>query len=301
MAKKGSGRGAAARVSKQQELTGARALVLLKPNLAAIGRDALASRRVDIGAAAIVAQGVSKRTLAPAMRGRFEKMASIGEFELRDLELLALAALATQEARQNADKALAKGAGAVPLPLLKEAANVEHRMQAACEHTLAGIDAATAELARLSPGTGYRDLADDLMGYADLYDAHPDAVAKDGVNYVAADAADARRLARKIYDTLGAELTERDKAQLDTLARAWTFLVQVYERVAVIGRFLERADPGTSFPSLFTSTRGRGGRPRKAAQPAASPAAWPSPAEASSPAEAATARPAPGRGGRRRR
>ena len=62
--------------------------------------------------------------LAPAMRGRFEKMATAGEFDLGDLELLSLAALAAQEARESADRALAKGGGRVPLALIKDLCSI---------------------------------------------------------------------------------------------------------------------------------------------------------------------------------
>jgi hypothetical protein len=246
--------------------------------------------RADVAAASIAAQGVSKRTLGSALRPRFEKMAAAGEFELGDLELLSLASLAAQEAKQAADRALAKGANTkVPLAIIKEAANVEHRMQSACEHTLIGIDAAKVELERLSPGTGYRDLADDLVGYADLYEAHPAEVQRDGMNYVATDAAAARKLARKIYDALGGDLTPRDQAALDLLGRAWTFLLEVYERVAVIGRFLLRnADADTAFPSLFVAGRPRVGRPKKTA-----PAPAPEPAPAPAPPPPAVAAPPP--------
>src|SRR5512142_2356573 len=121
-----------AKPGKPPELTGARALAMLKPKLLALPKKGLVNLRADIGAAALAAQAASKRTLSGELRGRFEKMASIGEFELGDLELLSLAALATQEARQSADRALAKGAHSkMPLPLIKDAANVEHRMQAA--------------------------------------------------------------------------------------------------------------------------------------------------------------------------
>src|SRR5262249_30859724 len=146
-----------------------------------------------------------------ALRPRFEKLASIGEFDLGDLELLSLAALAAQEARQSSDRAFAKGANPkVALSVIKDAARIEQRMQSACEHTLQGIESARAELARLSPGTSYRDLAGDLVGYADLYDAHPAEVAKDGVNFDAGDPKLARGLARKIFDAIGDDLTQRD-------------------------------------------------------------------------------------------
>ncbi len=275
---------ASTKAVKPQELTGARALSLLKPKLLALPKKALVNLRADIGAAALAAQAASKRTLAGELRGRFEKMASIGEFDLGDLELLALAALATQEARQSADRALAKGAHSkMPLPLIKDAANVEHRMQTACEHTLGNIDGAKIELARLAPGTSYRDLADDLGGYAALYEQYPDEVKKDGVNFDVADPKVARTLARKIYDVLGDDLTERDKATLDLLSRSWTYLLEVYERVATVGRFLQRSnDAVSSFPSLFAVGRAGSGRPKK-------PAPAPAPGPGSAPAPAAPA------------
>jgi hypothetical protein len=261
-------------------MTGPRALSLLKPKLTAIGKKDFESLRVDIGAASIAALGVSKRSRSPALRSRFEKLASIGEFDLGDLELLELAALATQQARQDADKALAKGESPkVPLGVVKEAAEIEKRMQGACEHALTAIPEAHDELERLRPGISYRDLAGDLEGYADLYDRYPADVKLDGINYKDGDAKRARSLARAIYEALGDDLTNRDKASLETLTRAWTLLSETYDRVATVGRFLLRSEnPNLAFPSLFVAGRKGVGRPStKPAKGDAAAASPPSP------------------------
>jgi hypothetical protein len=262
-----------ARPATAAEPTGAQALATLLPRLAALPKKNLATIRADIGAAAIGAYGIAQRSRLPAMRKRFEGLAKIGEFDLADLEVFRTAALATQEVRRRADKALGKSSRAkLPADLVREATETEARMQANCEHTLANVREAAPELERLAPGTSYPDLAGDLEGYADLYDQHPDRVRLDGVNFRKDDPKLARALAARIREALSAELSKDEKDAIELLARGWTFLLGVYDAVAPAGRFLERkGEPMKAYPSLYALARPGGGRPRKDAKKGTAP------------------------------
>src|SRR5438105_12055762 len=104
----------------------AKVLASLRPRYAAIAAKDVLPLSADVGAAGIAAHGIAQRANAPGLRKRFEKLASIGEFDLADLDLLPLAAIAAQHARLDADKAIAKGTGTkIPLAIVKEAAVVE--------------------------------------------------------------------------------------------------------------------------------------------------------------------------------
>jgi hypothetical protein len=120
-----------------------------------------------------------------------------------------------------------------------------------------------APLRMLSPGTGHRDLATDLLGYAEIDEARPAEAASDTTNYRATDVADARRIAGEILAHLSAAMSPKARDAYDLLQRAWTLLLQIYFEVQKVGLCLLRHDPRQDewFPSLFAA--GRSGRPRK--------------------------------------
>ncbi|WP_437896447.1 hypothetical protein [Sorangium sp. So ce124] len=66
---------------------------------------------------------------------------------------------------------------------------IEGRMQALFEYHLSDDPVIKPELDRLRPGTGHRDLANDLLGYARIYELRADVVKDDRKLYRAGDAA----------------------------------------------------------------------------------------------------------------
>lgn len=228
----------------------------LLPRMLGISKLALASVAADIEAAAIMVLGVVARVTEPALHARFASLPA-KEFDMANVDILAKAAWAARHARLMATAALASMSEAkLPAELVKEATEIEGRMQECCEHNLKGIPAAATELARLSPGSSYRDLAGDLEGYAALYDLYEGKVKLDGNFYRATDAADARALAARMLHQLGVGLSPEAAQLVEAAQRAWTLLLSVYEEVAAGGRFLLRHDePEKTFPSLWTAAR----------------------------------------------
>ncbi len=221
--------------------------------------------RLDIRAAALAALGVyAFVTQVPALHARFEQQHSIGEFDLASIEGLKAASFLVFLTHAQAE---AEGAFAtdikVPVDLIHEGMEIEARMQELCEYKLKRDPKIAPILAVLRPGTSHRDLAGDLLGYADICATNREAVASDTTNYRATDVADARRIAGEILAHLAAAMTPKAKAAYELMQRAWTLLIQTYFEVQEVGTCLIRRDPKRDerFPSLYAA--GRSGRPRK--------------------------------------
>ena len=138
-------------------------------------------------------------------------------------------------------------------------------MQAVCEYLLSDDSEILPELDRLRPGSGNRDIVNDLLGYARIYELRPDAVKADPKNYRPGDLAKARELAGKIIQALSASMTPKARLAYDRYVRAWTRLSRSYDEVRHTGFWLFRKDARREqrFPSLFAAGRPGVGRPRK--------------------------------------
>jgi len=234
------------------------------PRLRAFSADQLAALRVDVRGAALAAMRVHALvTQSSSLHARFVKLHEAGELEIgtlgdvRDAASVVLYTFAQAEAA-GAFESDAK----VPVSLVKEAATVEGRMQELLEYKFKRDPDVAPLLAVLRPGTGHRDLAADLFGYADIYVLKHEEIAVDTTNYRATDLADARRLAGEIMAHLSAAMSPKARDATDLLQRAWTLLLQTYFEVREVGTCLLRYDPKRyeKFPSLFTA--GRAGRAR---------------------------------------
>jgi len=237
----------------------------LRPRLMALPADELAIARLDVRAAALAALGVyAFITQAGDLHARFQKLHTIDEFDTRNIHDLKALAFSVLYAHAQAEAAGAfKTDAKVPASLVQEGAEIEARLQELCEYMFKRDETIAPLLALLRPGSGYRDLAGDLNGYADIYDMRPQEVASDVTNYRATDAADARKIAGEILSHLSAAMSPQAKDAYELLQRAWTVLLEVYTEVREVGRCLLRRDPKRDewFPSLFAA--GRAGRPRK--------------------------------------
>ncbi|MEO7330556.1 MAG: hypothetical protein ABI193_18420 [Minicystis sp.] len=241
-------------------------LETFRSHLAAIPEAEIAIPRLDVRAAALAAVGVySFVTQDETLHARFEKLHEIGEFEIANIETLKVAAFIVLYAHAQAEAAGALETDAkVPARLVQDGIEVEARMQELCEYKFKRDAKIVPRLQLLRPGTGHRDLAGDLFGYADIYEMRPEEVASETTNYVATDVADARRIAGEILAHLSAAMSPKAREAYDLLLRAWTFLLRTYAEVQEVGSCLNRRDPKRDdwFPSLFAA--GRTGRPRKA-------------------------------------
>jgi hypothetical protein len=85
---------------------------------------------------------------------------------------------------------------------------------------------------RLPCADAYLDRADDLIGYAKIYEAKHAVVAKD-TKYKPTHVADARRLAGEIIAALSNTMSPKAREEYDLLRRAWTLLSKMYVELAL--------------------------------------------------------------------
>jgi len=234
------------------------ALTNLASRLKALQPEEILSTRIDVDAAALAALATYTRATAPALRSRFQKQHEIGEFDiahLDDLEDLAFAVLYAH-AEASASRATETGAK-LPAALVERAIEIEERMQVLCEYHFRDDPEIAAELDRLRPGNGHRDLATDLNGYARIYEIRKDIVVQDKKHYRDTDMEDARAVAGVIFNLLSAGSSSKARTAQDTLARAWTLLCRSYDEVRTVGLYFLRHnhEKHRFFPSLFAAAK----------------------------------------------
>lgn len=129
-------------------------------------------------------------------------------------------------------------------------------MQSVTEHNLGDHPVHGVLLDVLRPGTSYLDRANDLLGYAKVYEAELAVVSKD-TKYKPTHLTDARRMAGEILAALSAAMNPKAREWYDLLQRAWTLTTKMYFEVQEAGTFLLRYDPQREerFPSLFVVGR----------------------------------------------
>jgi hypothetical protein len=228
--------------------------------------DSLATVNADVALAAVAALGVAGRANAPEMLVRFKSLPDT-EFDSSLVEQLPTIAWACWYAaiEDQRGRVLASDAK-LPADLVQKAITMEARMQACCEYHLNDHVEMGPYLAMLRAGTGYRDIASDLLGYASIYREHYSVLSKDKKHFRATDADDAVHIGEEMLAILGARLGPEASLAADYLARAWTLLLESYDEVAATGRWLLRNDVQGDkvFPSLYALARTRqGGRGRK--------------------------------------
>jgi hypothetical protein len=147
-------------------------------------------------------------------------------------------------------------------------------MMRVVDYHLGDHDVAGPIVLAIRAGTGYLDLANDLVALARLYADYRSLLAHDKKDYKAGDEKLAGEIGDKIIALLGGGATAEQKKWADRQARAWTQLNTDYADVFATGRFLKRKDDDieSAFPSLIAASRAAATRatpPGQAADPPA--------------------------------
>ena len=249
--------------------------------LRALRDDELIAPRVDAQLAAIHAYSVAERDRRPERAAEFHKLVAASTFAADPTGRLAQLALATWYAKQQHNRALTKGRGAVPSPIAATADERKRRMLKLVAHFFEDHPGYGAEVAAIRAGNGHVDAANDLQQLADLYEIPEVArvIASDPIHYRDTDPRDARATAGEIFRALGYEDGEAaDWA--DRVRRAYTLLERAYTQHCDAGTLLfrRREDVAVTYPcSLVSVVR----TPRGRTQPAVvtDPLGGPPPAE----------------------
>lgn len=249
------------------------ALESLTPRLLQLQASAVLQPRNDVRtAASFVLSEIVPKVSAEGLNGRLESLPD-AEFDfsaVADLQPAALACMASQA--QLASSAVQTVTVRLPADLLDEATAVKERMLKVCAHQFADDERLGPEVADIRAGSGYLDLAEDLIRLAALYKSEAATVALDGRYYDRKDGARASALSDRITGELRHAQTENSAR--DLAWRAYAFLEERYEEVASACRFIERKSDGERrFPSLRAAT-GQGrkrSRTKTAPEPAPAP------------------------------
>jgi hypothetical protein len=240
----------------------------LLPRLAQLPKDGLQVPNTSVDGAAIVALRIGRGLTAPAMRERFELLPK-KLFAMADLDDLEPAALAAWYASTRLLSANAQGTEAkLPVSLVNEATARRARMLKVCDYNFEPDSVLGREIADIRIGTGYRDLAQDLMRLAKIYRDEKRRLENDKVHYRTEDVAGAEEAAHRILEELAAARGTEQAQWSGRVQRAWTLLVKLYNEVTFTAQWLKRHEGGEGeFPSLVTA-----GRAARRAKPEPEPA-----------------------------
>lgn len=224
----------------------------MEPRLAALPRDSLAHVNVDLQTVSVFALGVARVLAEPAIRARFARLARTGEYEDASVDELGAAAQAAWYARHRFLLANALHSNArIAVDLLDEATTLRARMLKVGEYWLSDDPGARAEIAAIRAGSGYQDLANDLVALASLFERHGQALSQDRKLYQKSDATTANRLGGRILEQLGAAATQEQSQWSAMQPRVWTLLLETYDEVRRGGLFLFARDRAEErFPPL---------------------------------------------------
>jgi hypothetical protein len=243
------------------------ALTRLEPTLRALPAEQVIAPRFNARRGAISALRMVRRARQSDLRPRFEALIAAGELTRDALEALETAALALWHARRVVDEMTATHSEAqLPESLVADATATRARMLKVLEFHYADDPAIGPMLAHIRSGSGYADLAEDLVALSKLYRTHRAEIEHTPKHYSARDGRHAADLAGTIATRLTTAGSNTLENATELLHRASTHFAALYDEVQATGAFLLRRDPAaatTAFPGLYSIARGG----RRAATP----------------------------------
>jgi hypothetical protein len=242
------------------------------PRAQVLPKEQLITPNTAVDAAAIAALGVAREVNEPSLRERFESLPK-AEFDVQHLDDLPIFARAAWYSWTELLSASAASTDAkLPLDLVEESTGLRADMIKVITYHFDPSSLVGRELADILLGSGYRDLANDLMRLSKLYGAQAAELADDKRHYRATDADRAEALALRILDELGAAKSVEQRHWTEMVARTWTLLLRVYKEVAATGNWLRRNEAGVEpFGSLVAAGRTSKAKPRKTSSEDESP------------------------------
>jgi hypothetical protein len=203
----------------------------------------------------------------PSVAARFATLG--GAWNANTVALLreAAAQLHALHDRMKTEKATSNDAK-VPAALVAEALALRSRLRALTEYWLSDDPVEGPELDDIRVGTGYEDLASDLVRYAAMILRHHALLATDRKHFRDEDTAEATRVARDLRAALAEG--ESQSAVAEELRLTFTGVRNLYGKTIAAAQFLFHGEPEASrFVSLAAELR-------SAAKPSKKPKTAPS-------------------------
>jgi len=181
-------------------------------------------------------------------------------FTLTVLDHIPILALATWHVRRKQVEAVESASTArIDEATLKEAQVTRRRMLKVLTHYFEDHPVYGKQITAIRAGTGYQDLANDLLAVADLYHLQDvnAFVSLDPMHYRADDPTHARALTQEIFLGLGLIPESAVSLWTDLAQRAWTLLSQNYDALSAAGRLVFRNEENVdeTYPSLVGAVR----------------------------------------------
>jgi hypothetical protein len=210
--------------------------------------------------AVIFAASTGRMVMQPAVLTRFSTLPA-AEFDLQHVLRLESASLAAWYVSLMLRSASVTAGVKIPESVIEQGTELKQVMLRVLEYNLGHDADVSTALADISRGTGYVDMASDLVRLATLYQAHAEDLVTDVRHYRANDAEIAGRIAQAVHQVLGDGRDPSARHWSHYMPRAWSFLVTTYEEVSAAGRWLFRHEGGEElFPSLYSVGRQRRSR-----------------------------------------
>lgn len=259
-------------------IIGEQALVVVKPSLLEMDPTQVQVYNFDAYYTAVVAMNLVDQVESDKCKPLFDKIPADVMGEARPSYLRDLAqALLFLEARARSSSATSTNVR-VDLALFQDGVALRERMLRVLAYHFEKNPSMRAELADIRSGTGYVDLASDLMRLATHYSAHRAILAKDTTQYDVKDENLARGISKEIMSALR---TAPDSGIADLRNRCWTKALRVYSKLRIVAElvFFDTPNELAAFPAMRQAVLALMGRNRAtAADPDESPVAPVSPA-----------------------
>ncbi len=219
------------------------------------------SSNISVDKAIIHAASVGRMVKQAEVWARFAGLPA-GEFDQQHVERLETVSLAAWHVTVSRNSATVQSSGTrISESDIEAGMRLKHRMIKVIEYHVGHLPEVSTELASIREGTGYLDMAHDLMRLVTLYQRYIAEISGDTRHYRAEDREDAGRLAHSVHQVLGDGRVTDARYWNGYMPRAWSLMVDTYDEVSAAGRWLYRHDNGEMrFPSLYAIGRQRRSR-----------------------------------------
>jgi hypothetical protein len=237
----------------------ARAFEAMLPLLDA--QNEIRRNNINIDKAIIHAASVGRMVKQPEVRARFANLPA-GEFDQLCVDRLETTSLAAWYVTVSRNSASVQSSGTkIAESDIEAGVLLKQRMIKVIDYHVGHLTEVSTELDSIREGTGYLDMASDLLRLGALYLRYIAEISGDTRHYRAEDREEAGRLAHTVHQVLGDGRDTDARYWNGYLPRAWSLMVDTYEEVSAAGRWLYRHENGEQrFPSLYAIGRQRRSR-----------------------------------------